>query len=157
VLASCGRQDNEKGRDPLAADHALARVSGSVPILRVVLLTMDAARLLVGFVMETRPLASADHAVGFDATLDAVQVYLAGSQATRLPHRELTVLHAVDDALTLMVLTRIEPWGIRERGRGDHHGQCCPEHRSLHEILLLSALAGKSGVLPGTTPRGRWR
>ena len=87
------------------------------------LLPMDAARLLIRLVLQVGALAAGHHAVGFGATLDPVQMHLAGGEAARLAHGQLTVLHAIRDALTLILLAGVIPGRVGERGTRNHDGQ----------------------------------
>ena len=52
-------------------------------VLGVVLLAIDAARLLIGFVLQPGALAAGDHAIRLRAGFGATQVYLAGREAAR--------------------------------------------------------------------------
>jgi hypothetical protein len=68
---------------------------------------MDAARLLIRFVLQVSSLPLRHDTVRFRAFLDAIQVYLPRSEAARLAHRELAVLNAVHDPLLLLLLARV--------------------------------------------------
>jgi hypothetical protein len=100
----------------------------SATILSVVLLTVNATRLLSGLVLEMSPLTPGHDTIGFGATLDSIQMHLAGGEAAGLAHRELATLHAVDDALALIVLTGVVPGRIGKGGAGNHDGQGREHH-----------------------------
>jgi hypothetical protein len=90
-----------------------------------VLLARDATRLLVRFVLQVGAFAAGHDAIGFRAAFDAVQMTLAGGEATRFAHRQLTAANAVGDALALMVLAGVEPGSARLDGTGhrDREGE----------------------------------
>jgi hypothetical protein len=97
-------------------------------MLRVVLLAMDPARLLIGFVLHVDAFARGDHAIGLGATLDAVEVNLSGGQTTRLARGQLAALRAIHDALALMMLAGVVTRSGRENRPGNQHGQGRENH-----------------------------
>src|SRR5688572_13989214 len=77
---------------------------------------MNPARLLMGFVLQMNAFAAGHHAVGLGASLDAIQVDLAGGEAAGLGAREFATRNALLDALALVLLARID---VRRTRRGD--------------------------------------
>ncbi len=102
-VASCGAQDTRSRAAPgiqsrlrrvremkraVSCDTcpSASAVLRSVAILGVVLLAIDAARLLIRFVLQMSTFAPGHHAVGLGAPFDAIQVHLAGGEAAGLAH-----------------------------------------------------------------------
>ena len=81
------RRVREMKRARTFATRALRfAVLRSVAVLGVVLLAIDAARLLVRFVLQMSTFARGHDAIGLGACFDAIQVHLAGGEAARLGH-----------------------------------------------------------------------
>jgi hypothetical protein len=111
-----------------------------VAVLRVVLLAMDAARLLVRFVLQMSTFALRHDAIRLRSVLGTVQMNLSGREAMRLAHRELAVLHAVHDPFALVMLALVVPRRAgRCRAREDHRGQSETGYEVdlLHRCLLF--------------------
>src|SRR5690349_8880222 len=103
------------------------------------LLAIDATRLLVLFVLHVGTFGASHDSIRFGPTLDTVEVNLASGQSLRLAHRQFAALHAVHDALALVVLAGVVARGVRI-GRTHHHetsGQTqTGQHiRLLHDFL----------------------
>jgi hypothetical protein len=83
----------------------------SVAFLTVVLLAMNTARLLIGFVLQMSALTGSHHAIGLGSGFDAMQMHLAGSKAAGFRARQLTARDTILDALALVVLACISAGG----------------------------------------------
>src|SRR5688572_13557158 len=149
------------GRSPAAqAIHSgtTGSVSGGlIAILRVVFLAMDAARLLVGLVMQLGALAAGHHTIGLGAYLDSIQVGLARDEPAGLGPGEFTARHTVVDACSLVLLAGIHARRAGLYRSGGNHRQGCNQDRLVHDFLPFLRRGRKFGRLSLTTARRRWR
>jgi hypothetical protein len=116
-----------------------AAVLRSVAVLSVVLLPIDAARLLIRFVPEVTAFSSGHDPIRFGAGFDTVQVSLAGGEAACLRASELAVRYAVVNPPTLVVFALVDSGrACRNGGRqGDRESEtdAREECRLLHVHL----------------------
>src|SRR5205085_7891831 len=98
------------------------------------------------------------HTIGLGAALDTIQVYLSSGQALRFAHGQFAVLHAIRDALALVVLAGVVAGGVRVR-RAHHYqteGQTqADQHvRLLHDFLSCGPTHDEFGSVE--INNGRW-
>ena len=83
-------------------------VACSGAVLGVVLLSIDATRLLIRFVLQVGTFARSDDTIGFGAGFDTHHMRLTCSETTGLRACEFAARYSVVDALALVMFSLVQ-------------------------------------------------